>query len=517
VQKHTMAALAALLASGHLAQAQYMPVQTYAGYRQAAPGYYPTPVIMPNYGWAAGYPVYSQPLPSQSWPGYPLPYPVQMIPYAQSYPMPNYSTAPQQAPTAAKPAVPVPTAQPLPEAQPLLLPKPLPSAPTLESKTPLLVEPLQDPVPAPTLTEKNPAEQNWDPSQPGECTSCAKPEVHSQTHLYGVVEGLFWWTKKAPVPLLVISDTGTLIGDSSFDNQERWGGRVELGGWLDCQQRFGIDAGYFVLGDRHPQALAGSPATSLVARPSFDVGSGLVAPFIVSLPGQAAGNVTVSTFSRLWGADANLRWKALRSDSWDLSLLGGFRYLNLDEGLTVTQSTSVSQPTTILPTLIVPGGTSIALFDQFGTHNQFYGGQLGAAGEWRWKWLFVQARAKVALGSMHEVVEIHGAASGASQLGVNPSVPFGLLAGPASSGHFSHDVFAAVPEGGLDIGVQLTEHLRLHGGYTFLYASNVVRPGDQVTPPSNSVGVLPAAPVTPQLSQADFWAQGVSLGLEIRY
>ena len=80
-----------------------------------------------------------------------------------------------------------------------------------------------------------------------------------------------------------------------------------------------------------------------------------------------------------------------------------------------------------------------------------------------------------------------------------------------------------VPELGVRAGVQVTEHARVFVGYNFLYMSNVVRAGDQIDlrvnpnqlAPNNSLGG-PALPAfTPKTT--DFWAQGISLGLELRY
>jgi hypothetical protein len=60
-------------------------------------------------------------------------------------------------------------------------------------------------------------------------------------------------------------------------------------------------------------------------------------------------------------------------------------------------------------------------------------------------------------------------------------------------------------------------------GYNFLYWSNVIRPGNQVDrvinpnllPPANGLGG-PNRP-TFEFHGSDFWAQGVSFGLEFRY
>ena len=64
--------------------------------------------------------------------------------------------------------------------------------------------------------------------------------------------------------------------------------------------------------------------------------------------------------------------------------------------------------------------------------------------------------------------------------GVAPNVQNGgFLALPTNIGNRSRDQFTAVPEIGFNVGRQLNNHLRVYAGYTFLYWSSVVRPGDQ--------------------------------------
>jgi hypothetical protein len=102
----------------------------------------------------------------------------------------------------------------------------------------------------------------------------------------------------------------------------------------------------------------------------------------------------------------------------------------------------------------------------------------------------------------------------------------GVLALPTNSGHFNRDRFAVVPEIDINVGYQVSRHLRAFLGYSFLYASNVVRPGDTIDrtvnltqlPSSLGPGVLTgAARPMPLLKDTEFWAQGMNFGLEFRY
>ena len=100
----------------------------------------------------------------------------------------------------------------------------------------------------------------------------------------------------------------------------------------------------------------------------------------------------------------------------------------------------------------------------------------------------------------------------------------GLLAQPTNVGRTKHSSFAAVPEVGLKIGYQFTDHLRVTVGYDFLYWSRVARPGQQIDTLVNTsqllrqggAAVVPANPAR-IFHDTDYWAQGINLGLEFNF
>jgi hypothetical protein len=158
------------------------------------------------------------------------------------------------------------------------------------------------------------------------------------------------------------------------------------------------------------------------------------------------------------------------------------------------------------------------------TRNRFYGGQVGVRTEYsRGNW-FVNATGKIALGDMHEIVTINGTTvvpeTGTVLIG-------GSLAQLSNIGQFSHDRFAVVPEVGVNIGYQLGSWARVFVGYSFLYLSDVVRPGDQIdrnvnvsrTAMARYFDIPPSGPELPAVlfKHTDFWAQGINFGLEFRY
>jgi hypothetical protein len=68
-----------------------------------------------------------------------------------------------------------------------------------------------------------------------------------------------------------------------------------------------------------------------------------------------------------------------------------------------------------------------------------------------------------------------------------------------------------VPELGVKVGFQLNDYIRITAGYNFLYWSNVARPGEQV----NRMVLGANPPFT--FRTTDFWVQGITAGVEIRY
>jgi hypothetical protein len=168
--------------------------------------------------------------------------------------------------------------------------------------------------------------------------------------------------------------------------------------------------------------------------------------------------------------------------------------------------------------------------DSFRTENQFHGGQIGLASSiQRGRWS-LDSRATVALGSVFQSVNISGAQTLLFANGGLTSTPGGLLAVPgANMGHWSQTKFGVLPEVGVNIGYQVTSHLKLFVGYNVLYLSSAVRPGEQIDQavdaarvpnflPPGAVAPLPGiVRPTPQMSTSGYFIQGISFGLMYRW
>jgi hypothetical protein len=348
---------------------------------------------------------------------------------------------------------------------------------------------------------------------------------------------MIWWMKTARFPPLVTTgdptdrapgsldspNTSILFGGPGMDYRDRKGGRFSAGIWLDDEQTWGLDARYFFLGGRSIHASFVSPGSPVVATPFFNVNTGLQDSSLATFPGVTSGQIAVDAPTFLQGVEANLTGALVVMDRFRLDALVGFRYLNLQERLQITETSLV----TLAPQYVglVPfNGNTITVNDSFETHNAFYGAQIGGRFEWNYKRWVLSLEGKVALGATHQAVSIHGFTA----IDTQPAtfVNSGLLAVASNSGNFTRNVFAVVPEAELSIGYQLTDHIRVFAGYNFLYWSNVVRPGDQVdtsvnpdlVPTSATFGAT-GGPARPAFSfrSTDFFAHGAHVGMEIRW
>ncbi len=347
------------------------------------------------------------------------------------------------------------------------------------------------------------------------------------------VDYLMWWTKGDRVPALVSSGspndpipgalgqpgTQVLFG-GDYNSRMRSGVRLRGGYWFTPDQTFGIDGTFFFLGGQSAGFGDSSNGDPVLARPFFNVNSNHQDAFLVSYPGLQAGNVVGALSTRLWGADLDLRGMLFRGASYQVNLLGGFRFLDLHDSLSLKESD------TYFPQYYSAPYTWTTTMDHVHTGNQFYGGQLGADIMWSQGRFFVDVLTKVAMGVSVEHAGINGWSTYNNSLGQSGFVGVGQLALPSNVGGYGQSRFAVVPEAGINLGYALTRHIRLTFGYTLLYWSNVFRAGGQIDRGVNPTELTSLVghgtlygPARPNFTfqSTDFWAQGLNLGLQFRY
>src|SRR5262249_50399241 len=148
----------------------------------------------------------------------------------------------------------------------------------------------------------------------------------------------------------------------------RYGARFNLGMWFSPNQCRGIDFGFLFLGTAGTNYVASSNQQPIILRPFFNLNRNEPFSEIVAAPGVSTGSLSVTGESSFWGADVNYRRALLRAcDCYGrLDALVGFRYLHLNENVTISESFTSTATTNGVPTAT---GT---VFDRFSTINDFY-------------------------------------------------------------------------------------------------------------------------------------------------
>ncbi|QDT71151.1 BBP7 family outer membrane beta-barrel protein [Lacipirellula limnantheis] len=360
-------------------------------------------------------------------------------------------------------------------------------------------------------------------------------------------------TNPDPPPAQVFGNAFVVYGNQTILDGVRSGGRVRAGYWLDDYGQTAIEGEYFGFGQISEQFNDGGDGTfPIVGRPFIDATTGLNAVEDVSFPG-IRGSVVVNSDSKFQSAGIGLRRNLCCASGQTCcgdpvtcgsqvggcgagvgggpcaTLFGkgtrhtdvyfGFRWAQLQEGLAIQENLEVIAPSTDV-------GTTFQVNDAFNVNNEFVGGEIGFIWDWDYRRWSLEALTKLGVGSTRQRVNISGSTT-RTEPGEDPETRSGgLLAQDSNIGNYERNELSVLPQLGVTLGYKLTERLKLTGGYTFVYWSNVVRPGDQIDPEVNP-GNLPFAnppdadglPARPQFSfrQNDFWAHGLSAGLEYQW
>ncbi len=341
-------------------------------------------------------------------------------------------------------------------------------------------------------------------------------------------EYLAWWGDGSDLPPLVTtatgsgsgmlgaSDTQILFGGTRVDDDQRDGGRLTFGAWLDDAHCSAVEAVFFAVEDLSTGFDVQSTGTPLLARPFFNFELQTEAVQVIASPGVSTGSVSIATESEVHGAELLVRRRLDNCCNRRVDFLYGYRYAGLDERLSIRDELTSIDPLSNVPVGTIVGGT-----DSFETFNQFHGGQLGLAMDlYRRRWTLGLA-GKVALGNMREQVTIGGSTFVAVPGQETIEAAGGLLTQPSNLGGYVRDEFAVIPEGQLTLRYCLTQNLEVSFGYTVIYFSDVVRPADQIdlrvdprqiTDPDNASAIPAFDFVT-----SDFWLQGINAGLEYKF
>ncbi|MDI9446783.1 MAG: BBP7 family outer membrane beta-barrel protein [Planctomycetota bacterium] len=354
---------------------------------------------------------------------------------------------------------------------------------------------------------------------------------------------LMWWTPSADLPPLVTASpantpqaqagvlgqpgTSVLFGGEDQDLGVRPGARFTLGYSPFPDLASGVEATYFFLSEKTSDFNAASGSNPILARPFFNVETSLQDSLLVAFPNLATNaHVDVALSNELQSFELLSRDAIFQQHGRRVDLLLGYRYSRFAETLAIGQQFTVGPASPVFEE-----GTIVGASDLFDASNEFHGFELGFSGQAQWRRWSLEGVAKVALGGMRSRVVIGGET--VATLPGQPAVTTegALLALPTNIGSYSQSSFTAIPEMGLTLSYALTCRLKATFGYSLLYLSQVARPGDQIDagqaagsthinlkPTQLSGGDLTGVPA-PQhrFITTDFWAQGLSFGLDYRF
>lgn len=325
--------------------------------------------------------------------------------------------------------------------------------------------------------------------------------------------------------------TQTLYGGNSIFNGTNGGFRVRGGLYADDCGMSGIDTEFLVLGTRRAGFHDDSTGDPILARPFFNVATGLNDSQLVAFPGLITGAIDVDAKTRLYSSAIHYRqilckdcdlgdgcgdgcgdcgncWDC-RPRSYTMGFQIGPRYINLKDSIGFTeQLTSVDN------------GDQFQIYDSFRSKNQFWGCELGLFGSRQHGNWSLDGGARLAIGSTKQQLDVYGQTI-VNQAGVTTISSGGLLAQRTNSGSWERNRFALIPQFDVALGYQLSNTWKFSVGYSLLYWGNVVRGPNQIDPVVNP-GLLPPEqmPLTGDLrpearfNQTSFLAQGITLGLE---
>ena len=301
------------------------------------------------------------------------------------------------------------------------------------------------------------------------------------------------------------------------------GARFTGGYWLDDCASKAVEVSGFFLGPQSSNFSVNSFTNPVIGRPFFDLNDNRESAQLTAVPGLGTGTLTIHAPTNLWGLQGNFVCLLCSGCNYRVTALAGFRNLNLDENISITENIQ-GEATAPAPFT----NALITVNDRFSTQNHFYGGQVGVDGRWYFGRWSIDGRATLALGDTVEQLTINGGQQIVSPTGAVQNFTGGLLALPSNIGHISNNAFSVVPEVGLNVGYQFTQYLRGFVGYNFLFWSNVIRPGNSIDRnldvtqvPNFTVSPTPA-PLSGNhpaaaFNQTSFWAQGISFGLAFTY
>ncbi|MEM6468532.1 MAG: BBP7 family outer membrane beta-barrel protein [Planctomycetota bacterium] len=315
--------------------------------------------------------------------------------------------------------------------------------------------------------------------------------------------------------------TSILFGGGEL-NEGTTGGYLFSGGlWLTRVGNIALEGEIIGLDEQDDRYNGSSDGSVILARPFFDVTTGIQSAQLFSFPGLASGSIGIRSETDLRSYLLNARIglcpqarcrQCGETDTTDWII--GYRNIRLRDTFDATEA---------LESQVTGSPGSITIHDSFQTTNQFEGLQLGVVHRMVLNYAFLESTFRIALGQNEQSLRIGGTTS-IDDNGVVSNFNSGFLAQRTNSGLHKRDEFMLVPELGIRLGIQLTRRLYATIGYSALYLPNVIRGTEQIDTDINP-GLFPveANPLTGGLRprvlfvQNDYLAHGIHFGGELQF
>lgn len=354
------------------------------------------------------------------------------------------------------------------------------------------------------------------------------------SHGWAQMEYLGWWQNGMYIPPLLtsrptVNGVETLVlGDEKILTDRMNGGRIRFGWWFANRPNLGIEGEYLGFSqEEQTETFRAAGAGPFLGRPFFDVNrNGPAAPNRQDIDNGSFSMLATTQFD---GGAVRFR-RALCCGSGcgltpftcnpvptqsriDATL--GWRYFQLNESLTMNEVNNITGA----------NPRTLNITDRFQTLNQFNGVELGVLWQGRRGYWSLDTMLRTSFGNNRETVRINGSTTITQNAVAQAPLVGGILSQNGTNiGGYTRDRFAVAPEFSATLGYQLTQRWRLTAGYTFIYWSSVVRPGDQIDTDLNPSFFPPRLnPTTGALRpsfafrESDYWIQGVNLGAEYRW
>ena len=322
------------------------------------------------------------------------------------------------------------------------------------------------------------------------CGTCPLPVFHQVERMWAQMDYVQMWstgnrlpplvttsppnTPRAEAGVLGLDSTAILLGNQRVDDDVRSGGRITAGFWLcDCQC-WGVEASWFSLDEGDSTNFGeSSDGPPILARPFFNVGLNAQDSQLVAFPDVVSGQIGVLTNSDIDSGGVVVRrlWRC--SPQGRMDLLFGYRYMGFDEELLIRENLVSTNPGGVLLQ-----GTTFDVFDQFDTENDFHGVDLGVALKLTNGCLTFDATAKLAVGAVHQQLDVRGGTTVTVPNELPVSSNGGLLALPTNIGPYDNTEFGLLPELDLQLQYCLRRGVSLSVGYSLMVLNNVLRTGD---------------------------------------